>query len=666
MLRYGQSSRYEWAGMPPRRFSPLYLRLPSSVIIAGLLACDPAENPDQTPQAPAPNGGSTPAPELISISPSGAMRGANVTAMGSHLDDVLQIHVGSVIVRAFSSSETQVTFALPPNVEDGLQEVRALGPGGLSGALILMILPEPSPPFVAPRVFVIIPERLAPRTPFVVWGTGFGGDSEVFFGDEPVPTTRVDEFRLEATVPESVASTMVTVRTNGETSNAVNVELVFPPVVTSVTPTAARPGDSVEIEGMNLVSASVSILLASAPSEALPSPLVPEEMSADRIRVRIPQDLAPGVYELRISTPDGSTTATLTVDSPAPLIIGTKPFAVVPGHGLLIEGRGLRGARVSVGGAPAVVTYADDRAIAVIVDPGLSNNRSAPLVVETLDGTFLEDTVQVITSGSQATFGPAPLILPPDTTARPGIDNLWQLEYQSSPTQFFLQRVVGSNDLLTGQLRGDLGQLINGRYDFIAAQVEILIQRPSSFSQPELFVGGWAQTGDEDADQRMVLFSENTGDAISLVFSPSAFVLEEVGRCTDAPAVNVANSPFVGHFVYLEDDVRSSTLVRECAGASTGGPEAAYMVTLTPGDTLTARARSPTGTDLILSMVDDPCSPAFCYAGSNSAGPGTESEEVVTYTHASGVSALNLYVLVEQNDRSSRPGGSYRLELSIR
>ena len=607
------------------------------------------------------------APELSSISPSGALRGDTVTLTGIGLADVSQVQVGAAIADDFTRSASEIAFSVPANAENGIQEVRVLGPGGFSAALDIMIMADSiaPPPVSDPRVLVVVPDRLRPLDAFAVWGTNFGTDAQIRFGDVMVPTTRVDEFKLEAILPATVVNGAVVVISNERTSNQVAVEILFPPTVIEVTPLAPMPADILDVVGENLLGATASIIGAGAAPGTEPTTLALDvDASTDTLlRAQLPDDLTAGDYLLRIENANGDATITVTIFASDPTITGTKPFEVLAGNGLLIEGRGLADVTtVTVGGDTAEVTFADDRSIAVVVSTDVAASPNAPIEIQTPRGN-ISGTVGLTTEGSQALFRPAPVIVPTNPLARPGIDNLWEMEFQSDATRLFLQSVEGSDSLLTGELRPSR-QTVFGQYDLDAGTVEIVIPDPNGFGDPERFTGRWARMDDENRSLRMALFSDATGDQISLVTSFRDF--EGIGRCESvrfSGAVDIADSPFVGHFAYMQNDLQSISAIRTCAGNSTRGPEAAYTVTLAQGETLTARATSPTGTDLIVSFVNDPCFASTCFAGANDEGPGVDAEELVTYTNVSGVSDQTIYVIVEQSGQN--PGGSYRLELSI-
>ncbi len=127
--------------------------------------------------------------------------------------------------------------------------------------------------------------------------------------------------------------------------------------------------------------------------------------------------------------------------------------------------------------------------------------------------------------------------------------------------------------------------------------------------------------------------------------------------CPDALDVSGGGS-FSGNFADLNADYSPSGY--NCTGFSEDGPDAAYVLTLSAGQTVTADMTSATGTDIAVYIVTD-CTDVTntCLDGSDSVvSSGTES---ASYT---ATTAQTVYIIADSYS-SSTSSGTYALDVSV-
>lgn len=185
----------------------------------------------------------------------------------------------------------------------------------------------------------------------------------IYFGDvRAVNPHVVDSIAVQVTAPPGVAGTTVQIKTEWQSSApSSQAPTTFtydlpagPPKITSISPSTAKPGDLVTLHGDNLANVTSYTIGGVTQSVTLGAP-------AETFALHVPK-LVPGVYDISLTTPYGTTENTpeddLTVlpDGSPPAIASITPSHGPTGGGTEVTLRGdhFTGATsVSFGGADA-------------------------------------------------------------------------------------------------------------------------------------------------------------------------------------------------------------------------------------------------------------------------------------------------------------------------
>ena len=232
----------------------------------------------------------------------------------------------------------------------------------------------------APVLTAFNPTSGPPGTIVTLTGTNFEGVTNVLFGDVPSPSTTIMADQVWAEVPPDAHTAPITIQTQtgrATSQEAFVVTAVPTPVIFSLSPTSARPGEYVLIHGTNLnfvgrvtvhdVPADVSVL---SPSEL--SMLVPYAPSG-RVAVETPGGTAVSPEILTV------------IGGPsAPAILSFSPTNGLAGTRVTLHGADLGVVQaVLFDGFQAEFARQDNDVIAVV--PELA--RSGPITVKTSLGT---------------------------------------------------------------------------------------------------------------------------------------------------------------------------------------------------------------------------------------------------------------------------------------
>ena len=197
-----------------------------------------------------------------------------------------------------------------------------------------------------PRLVALSPASVLVDAAFTLTltGAGFGPDTTVSFGSQTglVPAARTPtSLTLALTAPATPGSVPVSVTSNGQTSNALALQVKpILPVVTSLTPaTAPANGDNLllEVQGA-FFSPGATVLVGGAPLAPLAT--VGCEPPAC-LAVLVPGypgstlTLAGGALPVQVRNADGalSGVVTLTLQNPVPLLDEISPSVVAAGAG---------------------------------------------------------------------------------------------------------------------------------------------------------------------------------------------------------------------------------------------------------------------------------------------------------------------------------------------
>lgn len=109
-----------------------------------------------------------------------------------------------------------------------------------------------------PTISTLDPSSGPVNWPVTITGSGFGTQGTVTFNGIGATPTSFNNTTIVAPVPSGASTGPVVVTTAGGASNGVPFTVVGPPSIVSVTPNAARRGDSVTISGTNFLPTQAS------------------------------------------------------------------------------------------------------------------------------------------------------------------------------------------------------------------------------------------------------------------------------------------------------------------------------------------------------------------------------------------------------------------------
>jgi hypothetical protein len=280
-------------------------------------------------------------------------------------------------------SDTQIRITTPPGTPGG-KAVQVTPVGGAT-------LNKPSAyTYQVPTITGITPFAGPTRggTPVTIVGTGFGesGTPTVTFGGAAATSVvRVSSTQLTAVTPAgtagyvSVTVTPTTGTSSGTKGNAFSyvTDVVTPQILSSIPSRGpASGGTTVYMTGHNFIgtdSQPATVTVGSTPATGVTVAVDGESLTF------VAPALTPGVYDVTVTTNEGSAVLRWAYYVAAPPIVGTcdavSPREIGPGAGSSVtvtgEGFGTSGTpTVTVGGLPTVVTASSDSSVTFTVPAG--------------------------------------------------------------------------------------------------------------------------------------------------------------------------------------------------------------------------------------------------------------------------------------------------------
>lgn len=328
------------------------------------------------------------APAILSLSPSsgpttgGAVVIINGRGFGATGTPTVTID-GVAAASVERLSDTQIRITTPPGTPGG-KAVQVTPVGGAT-------LNKPSAyTYQIPTVTGVQPFAGPTRggTPVTITGTGFGetGTPTVTFGGVAATSVvRVSSTQLTAVTPAGAAGyvavtvTPTTGSSSGTKGNAFSyVTDVVTPQITSSIPSRgpSEGGITVYVTGHNFIG--TNSLPATVKVGGVAATNVTVADGGESLTFRTPA-LSPGVYDLVVTTNEGSATLRWAYYVAAPPIVdgcgAVSPREILPSGGQSVtvngEGFGTSGTpSVTVGGIPATVTASSDGSVTFIAPEG--------------------------------------------------------------------------------------------------------------------------------------------------------------------------------------------------------------------------------------------------------------------------------------------------------
>ncbi len=334
--------------------------------------------------------GNAASPSLTSISPTSGVPGTQVTLTGTGFGSVQgtgSVWLGNKLAGSIVSwSDTQVVATVDSNVASGSASVQQAGTW--SNSITFTI--------VTPTISSISPSSGVPGTQVTINGTNFGatqGSGQLWLGSTYAGSiVSWSATQIVATVAANSVSGNAQVQQSGVWGNQVAFT-VTSPSITSISPTTARAGDSITINGTNFGSTQGSgqVWLGSKLAASYVS------WSNTQIVATVASGATSGSAQVKQSGVWGNTVA-LTVITPA--ITSVSPTTARAGDSITITGTGFGSSQGSgsvwLGSklAGSYVSWSDTQIVATVASGAVTG------------------TAQVQQGGVWANYGTFTVIIP--------------------------------------------------------------------------------------------------------------------------------------------------------------------------------------------------------------------------------------------------------------
>ncbi len=235
-------------------------------------------------------------PNIITVNPTSAIPGSPVDIKGANLKAVTAVRFGTVEAVFDTPSDTSITAIVPDSLPAGDLYVQVyIGDGVAYAAQKFTIIAAPKIPTIAS----VNPGTAFPGDVITIKGINFSAVSSVTFGSTPAVYTITDSTKLNVTVPDvSSANQLITVSAPTG-SDTVSFTVDLSPVITSIAPSAAHPGDLITVTGVRFTGAT-SVQLGS-------TDVTFTLVSDTQLTFTVPTSASSGA--ISITTPNGTGTS---------------------------------------------------------------------------------------------------------------------------------------------------------------------------------------------------------------------------------------------------------------------------------------------------------------------------------------------------------------------
>ena len=292
------------------------------------------------------------APVVSSVTPTAALVGSTVTIAGTGFEANQgsgSVSFDGVVASIVSWSDTSIRAVVPG---DGPVVVTQNGLDSNAASF---------GSYVAPVLTSLTPARAPAGATVTLSGTDFGaqqGSGFVSFGAVSAVVSSWSDTSIDVVVPD-VGDCDVAVTQNGVASGALAFDRIYPPAITSVTPSAALVGSTVIItgSGFETVQGLGSVTFGGVPatvtswSDTAISAVVPGDGP-----IVVTQNGFDSVPSTFLITPVLTSISPVAANAGAELVLSGTDFGAAQGDG-----------EVTFGGVPAIVSSWSDTSITVIV-----------------------------------------------------------------------------------------------------------------------------------------------------------------------------------------------------------------------------------------------------------------------------------------------------------
>jgi hypothetical protein len=287
---------------------------------------------------------STGTPTIESITPARVGLGQSVTIVGAHFGATPQANVVQ-----FGGKAGRVVQASPTRLQVEIPEMPAASGRDTPVAVVVVVDGHESKAgtvgvFEAPRIHGIAPAVAMPGDEVVLAGAGWGPGAKVQFGNTPAAVLDSSPTSLKVTVPalEGAPGTEFPVRVGmgADTSNPAPFVLGRLPLVLSISPASAAPGDLVTVAGRGFDVKPLANDVRVGGTRALVT-----AASGSELKVVVPR-AAPGEATVDVRLPGvehvGQARLAIAAGSdPIDFHFVAEPFEDTPGHEHAVLATGL-------------------------------------------------------------------------------------------------------------------------------------------------------------------------------------------------------------------------------------------------------------------------------------------------------------------------------------
>ena len=246
--------------------------------------------------------GLAPPPVVTSISPPSGPAGTQVTVNGAGFTAATAVRFGTTAATFSPGStnpDTQLTVTIPAG--SGTVDVMVTTPTGTSLAVA-------QDKFTYLAVTGLNPPSGPPGTTVMVTGSGFTGATAVKFGANAVSSLNVlGDNQIVVTAPAGNATVDVTVTTQAGTSLPGTSDKFAYLVVSGFTSASVPAGSALGINGNGFITGQSTVILTPLVGGAsVQGPGYDFQGAGTSMLFGVPATLAIGTYQVRVSTPDGT------------------------------------------------------------------------------------------------------------------------------------------------------------------------------------------------------------------------------------------------------------------------------------------------------------------------------------------------------------------------
>ena len=231
----------------------------------------------------------SPIPAISTFTPTTGRAGTIVTISGANFsptpaDNIVKL--GTVQAQVTSATATQLVITIPDGAPSTLFTVTINGVTVTSHEAFLVIPPPTIDSFSPAGNFI--------GSSMSIFGTRFSttGGNTVKFGDIEAEITEAIASKITVKVPPGASTGKIHVTVDGVTvSTTTDFLVLFPPMITDITPLQGSPGDLITITGQHFLSSVFGSTLVVFSNNKV---VAPQNLTDTEITVQVPADASTG------------------------------------------------------------------------------------------------------------------------------------------------------------------------------------------------------------------------------------------------------------------------------------------------------------------------------------------------------------------------------------